>query len=132
MGVWAQNGTQKKAAATPAIACPAARDVEPAHLWGLWRVSFETLPGATLLFEKHPEFAGSVSGAINRAGVQSLVAGDADDGVFTLEESLDGSNITATWNGTIVDNSCAKEIRGIWKNVANGQEQAFVLHKLQP
>ena len=111
-------------------------DISPLHLYGLWRAEFEGEPqGATLLFEKHPELAGSVSGAVNRDGVKAQVSGDVDGGEFTLEESLDGQRISATWLGTVVENSCGKEIRGIWNNTSehtagNAASYPFVLRKL--
>jgi hypothetical protein len=75
----------------------------PAHLWGLWRVRFGGEAGAaTVLFEKHPERGESVRGAINRDSVQSLLAGDVDDGVLTLDESDDGLQISAIWSGNVV------------------------------
>jgi hypothetical protein len=74
---------------------------------GLWQ-------GATLLLEKHPEYAASFSGAINRNGERRQVAGDIEDGEFTLEESADGVHIAATWVGDVVEGSCGREIRGTW------------------
>ena len=116
--------------AVPA-SCPLAAEINPLHLYGLWRAEFEGLPqGATLLFEKHPELADSVSGSIKRDGVKALLAGDVDAGELTLEESLDGQRIAATWLGTVVENSCGKEIRGIWNNASTNAAYPFVLRKL--
>lgn len=116
--------------------CPAATEIGPRHLYGLWHAEFEGLSqGATILFEKHPELAGSFSGAVNRDGVKALLAGDVDQGELTLEESLDGQHISATWLGTVVENSCGKEIKGLWNNTSNkapgdAASHPFVLHKL--
>ena len=41
----------------------------------------------------------------------ALLVGDVDDGQLTLEESLDGKRISATWVGEVVEGSCAREIR---------------------
>ena len=72
-------------------ACPPPAKSRQQQLLGLWRAEFEGLAqGATLLLEKHPEYAESVRGAINRNGERAPVAGDVDDGEFTLEESADG------------------------------------------
>ena len=83
--------------------CPQPEDIGPLHLYGLWRAEFAGLPqGATLLFEKHPEWAGSVSGAINRNGERARISGDVDQGEFSLEESADGVAVSALWQGTVV------------------------------
>jgi hypothetical protein len=111
--------------------CPLAAEISPLHLYGLWRAEFAGLPqGATLLFEKHPELAGSVSGGINRDGVKAQIAGDVDQGEFTLEESFDGQHIAATWLGTVVENACGKEIRGTWNHASTNASYPFVLRKL--
>jgi hypothetical protein len=121
------------ACAAPAIAqveCPHASEVTAAHLFGLWRAEF-TGQGhvGTLLLEKHALYAESVSGTINRNGDRSQLAGDVEDGEFTLEESADGVHIGATWLGEVVEGSCGREIRGTWKAEHAPQEQPFVLRK---
>ena len=112
--------------------CPVASEIAQRHLLGLWRASFDGLAqGATLLLERHPELAESVRGAINRNGEKALVAGDVDDGEFTLEESVDGVSIAATWSGTVIDSSCGTEIRGDWQVTKGGAARSFVLRKLR-
>lgn len=116
-----------------AASCPLAAAIGPLHLYGLWRTEFEGLPqgqGATLLFEKHAVLADSVSGGINRDGAKTLIVGDVDQGELTLEESLDGQRIAATWLGAVVDKSCGKEIRGTWTNALDKVSHLFVLRKL--
>ena len=111
--------------------CPAAAKVTHRHLLGLWRATFDGLgQGATLLLERHPELAESVRGAINRNGERALLAGDVDDGEFTLEESVDGVKIDATWTGAVIDGSCGREIRGDWQRTADRSPHPFVLRKL--
>ncbi|MCA0214284.1 MAG: hypothetical protein LCH79_14055 [Proteobacteria bacterium] len=121
-------------ACSGAMACPAASELTPAHLWGLWRVSFEgggsPPTSATVLFEKHPERTESVRGAINRDSAQSLLAGDVDEGVLALDESDDGLQISATWSGNVADTSCGKEFTGIWRRSKDNTERSFVLRKL--
>lgn len=110
--------------------CPAAADVAQQHLLGLWRAEFDDGgPGATLLLEPHPEYAQSVRGAINRNGTRALLAGDADAGEFTLEESANGINISAVWLGDVVEGSCGREIRGTWKAEGDARTRDFVLRK---
>jgi hypothetical protein len=105
--------------------------VRTSDLFGLWHATFEGLAqGATLLLEKHPEDADSVSGGINRNGERGLVAGELENGEFNLEESADGTHIFATWVGEIVAGSCGREIRGTWTRDGAASGYAFVLKKL--
>jgi hypothetical protein len=114
-----------------APACPRAADVGQQHLLGLWRAEFEGLPqGATLLLERHAQYAQSIAGTINRNGQRGQLAGDIEDGEFTLEESADGRSIGATWVGDVVEGSCGQEIRGSWQAAGDGAARAFVLRKL--
>jgi len=115
---------------TTALPCLSAREVSHAHLLGLWRASFEgKAPAATVLLETSREHADSYSGGVNRQGRQSLVAGDLDDGQFTLEESEDGQRISATWLGEVVEGQCGREIRGTWTPADGSQVLNFVLRK---
>ncbi|MBI2772455.1 MAG: hypothetical protein HYX47_22740 [Burkholderiales bacterium] len=101
------------------------------HLVGMWRAEFEGLPrGATLLLEPHASMAESVSGAVNRNGEKALLAGDVDEGEFSLEESTDGVSISATWIGDVVEGSCGREIRGSWQAASERVARPFVLRKL--
>ena len=68
-------------------------------------------------------------GALNREGERAQVAGDLDDGEFTLEESADGSDIAAVWLGDVVEGSCGREIRGTWKADGDPRQFQFVLRK---
>ena len=112
------------------VTCPAPGEIRQQYLLGLWRASFDGLgAGATLLLEQHPELADSVRGAINRNGERALVAGDVDDGEFTLEESVDGVRISATWSGSVIDGSCGREIRGDWRATGDPAARGFVLKK---
>ena len=71
---------------------------------------------AVLQLSLHPERAQSVRGTLQRGGTTAQVSGDVDAGDLTLEESMNGTNISATWMGQVVAGSCGKEIRGIWNN----------------
>lgn len=123
-------------------ACPNPDQVEPIHLYGLWRGEVEGSPKSasptgsltasqtvTLRFEKHPDLSGSVMGSIQRGNVKSQCAGDVDNGVLALEESNDGKSISATWTGQVVAGSCGKEISGTWNNFSNNTSHKFVLRK---
>ena len=111
--------------------CRAAGDVSQGDVLGLWRAEFEGLKQpATLLLDKHPEFAETLRGAVHREGERAEVAGDVFAGEFTLEESRNGTHISATWLGDVVDGSCGREIRGLWKAEGDAMARPFVLRKL--
>lgn len=117
-------------AAAAQTACPHASEVRQAHMVGLWRAEFDGQGHAgTLLLEKHAIYSESFSGSINRGGERSLLAGDVEDGEFTLEESADGKRIAATWLGEVIEGSCGREIRGTWTAEGDSQARAFVLRK---
>lgn len=110
--------------------CPHASEVKQEHILGLWRAEFNGNGHVgTLLVEKHPLYAQSFGGFINRNGERSRIAGDVEDGDFTLEESADGVRIAATWLGEVVEGSCGKEIRGTWTRDGESAGHAFVLRK---
>ncbi len=120
--------------ASTAAACPAATEVPVQSLYGRWRAEFSVAgvvrDSATLLFEPNPEFAGSVSGSVQRGASTAQVSGDAEDGEFALDESADGVSISATWIGSVVPERCGREIRGIWTDALQQLELDFVLRKL--
>ncbi len=109
------------------------------HLQGLWQAHLQDSAAAstppttaTLRLGPHPELAHSVRGTVQRGDATALVSGDVDEGDLTLEESNNGTNISATWTGRVVDGSCGKEIRGTWNNATPNptmQSAPFVLRK---
>jgi hypothetical protein len=118
------GATAPRAAATaPSAACPQPWEITPPHLYGLWQITLwpeggsESAPVSTgaLLFERHPEYPGSVRGNLKRSTTgndqQALVSGDVLDGEFNLDESADGVNMDAVWVGQPQD--CGQAIRGI-------------------
>ena len=110
--------------------CPVPAELGAVHLYGLWYAEWEgQTPGATVQWVRHPENPGSVRGVLTRAGVAVQVAGDVDNGEFSLEESVDGQHISATWQGTVLAASCGKEIRGSWNNALDNTSSTFVLRK---
>lgn len=110
--------------------CPHASEVGQAQLLGLWRAEVQGVGHAgMLLLEKHALYAESFSGTINRDGDRRPVAGDVEDGEFTLEESADGKRISATWIGEVVEGSCGREIRGTWTIDGEPAGRPFVLRK---
>jgi hypothetical protein len=109
--------------------CPAAGDVAQAHLLGTWRAEVEGRGPATLLLDKHPEYAESVSGHLDRGDRRSQVAGEVEDGELMLEESADGVHIAATWLGDVVEGSCGREVRGTWTLDGQSTGVPFVMRK---
>ena len=111
-------------------ACPLSGEVTAELLLGTWQAE---LPGdwdaATLTLVKHPEFTGSFHGTLQRGSRTWQVAGDYDDGAFTLEESADGKHIAAAWIGEIAEGSCGREIRGTWTRDGETAGGPFVLRK---
>lgn len=135
---WAEDpAAPLPAPATPtgssrAAPCPQPDELQASDLYGLWRAEFTppALP-ATVLLERHPDLAGSVRGLLQRDGVRAWVSGDVDDGEFTLEESANGRNISATWLGEVVPESCGREIKGTWTSETQPQKPLhFVLRKV--
>ena len=107
------------------------------HLQGRWHATLQAAaPGAAvqpttavLQLGPHPELAQSVRGAVHRGEAVAQLSGDVDAGELALEESINGTNISATWTGQVVDGSCGKEIRGTWTNAHPTISLSFVLRK---
>lgn len=136
-------GLAQTASAEPG--CTGASQIQPAHLYGLWQLSLWPEVGGSaaapasrgaLLFEKHPDYPGSVRGELRRsAGGQELLAqvsGDVTDGVFNLDESDNGVDMSAVWEGEPLD--CGREFRGVRRPAegrpASETAQAFRLRRL--
>ena len=124
------------AAASPAAPCPAAKQVLAPQLYGQWMAVFNKPPRglpvqALVLLEKHAEFSDSLAGMVQRdlrsapggrvAGHASRaqLAGDIEAGTLLLDESSNGTNLTASWDGQIVEGSCGRTVKGLWKDLSN-------------
>ncbi|MFN7122859.1 MAG: hypothetical protein ACK4NM_12600 [Hydrogenophaga sp.] len=121
-------------AQTPAVVCTLPADMAPAQLYGLWQLVLwpqaggsETAPASTgaLLFERHPEYPGSVRGSLKRTTPgndrQALVSGDVTSGEFNLDESADGVTMDAVWEGNVTASGCGQELRGIRRPAEGSQ-----------
>ena len=134
-------------AQTPAVVCTPPADMAPAQLYGLWQLVLwpqvggsEAAPASTgaLLFERHPEYPGSVRGSLKRTTPgndrQALVSGDVTGGEFNLDESADGVTMDAVWEGNVTASGCGQELRGIRRPAEGSQVKEplmnFVLLKL--
>lgn len=114
--------------------CPAAWEMTTTQLQGVWTADIAgQAHAAELHLAPHPQWQGTVKGTVQRTGSSHAMVGDVDQGNVTLEESANGTNISATWVGTVTDGSCAREIRGQYQEEGeNAQPQPFVLHKRTP
>ena len=124
------------AAAAPAVPCPAAKKLLAPQLYGQWLAVFDKPPRglpvqALVLLEKHAEFSDSLAGMVQRGlrsapggGVaghasRAQLAGDIEAGTLLLDESSNGINLTASWDGQIVEGSCGRTVKGLWKDLSN-------------
>ena len=103
-------------------------NLPPQRLYGLWRFVWWPEGGdparpssrGAVLFERHPEFPGSVRGTLRREtggnDATGQVSGDVADGEFNLDESADGVNLDAAWTGEVFD--CGLTLQGVRRPVA--------------
>lgn len=122
----AQNNTLKE----PQTACPTAKTIKAPQLYGIWQVTFTNPPAglpakAVMLLEKHEEFSESLAGIVSRDPVtaaghtaKAALAGDVEDGFVILDESSNNTSISGTWNGQLVEASCGREVKGVWKDTS--------------
>ncbi len=122
--------------ATQAQPCADDGPMQDSQLLGQWTGTIEGQAGTVQLqLGPHPQWKGTVKGTIERHGSEGArrpMVGDVDDGTVTLEESEDGQRISATWLGTVVEGSCAREIRGDYLEGEDAGPKPFVLRKLGP
>ena len=121
-----QNTPQIQPKTGETSVCPNASEVQAVLLYGAWNVEFfpeTTAPGtrsdaptpglmATMVLEKNVEYEDSLSGWLQLGTAKIFLAGDIDEGNFSLEETDDGSRISAVWDGTLAEGSCGKAITG--------------------
>lgn len=79
--------------------------------------------------EKHQEFADSLRGIVSRDllpavnpapshAAKAALVGDVEDGFVILDESSNNLSISGAWNGQLVEGSCGREIKGVWKDLS--------------
>ncbi|HET7835507.1 MAG TPA: hypothetical protein VFL43_06805 [Variovorax sp.] len=118
-------------------ACPASASELPLQaLFGDWEARIDGTQGvAKVKLNQHPDYAG-VRGTITRDGgaapaTVSQLAGDIDDdGMLSLDESLDGHAISGVWLGALEPGSCGRTFKGVWRDAANDTTHPFVLNKI--
>jgi len=124
-------------APTTAAGCPSrGAEVPLGALFGTWEARIDGQQGVAIVkLSQHPDYAG-VRGTIARGsdGAPATVAqlaGDIDDeGMLSLDESLDGRAISGVWLGELQAGSCSKEWKGIWRDAASDSTHPFVLNKM--
>ncbi|VTU36219.1 hypothetical protein [Variovorax sp. RA8] len=117
-------------------ACPAdGRELPARALYGHWEARIEGVPGiARVQLARHPDYEG-VRGTITRESggkppTVAQLAGDIDDeGLLSIDESMDGRAISGNWLGELQPGSCGKEFRGTWRNASDDSTHPFVLNK---
>ena len=126
----AQNVSEKE----PIAGCSSARSIKAPQLYGIWQVTFSNPPAglpktAVMLLEKHQEFADSLRGFVSRDlgpaaantpghAAKAALAGDVEDGFVILDESSNNISISGTWNGELIQSSCGREVKGVWKDTS--------------
>lgn len=125
-------------AATPV--CETPTFLEPARLSGLWQLSLWPENGTVerpvstgaVLFERHPEYEGSVRGRLKRTDTgndrEGLLSGDVVDGEANFDESADGVALDAVWIGEPA--ACGLELRGTRRPADGRPADAPVLNFL--
>ncbi len=115
----AQNAPQNTTPNTsPTAFCPTPSELTVASLYGIWVLEISSADGTQILqrgrveLAKNPEYAGSVSGWMYLQERKIFVAGDLSKGEVSLEESDDGTRISAVWEGEVAQGSCGKAITG--------------------
>lgn len=155
--------TASKSATAPAAApqanhpalipeCPTPLAVSTGHLYGLWQVDFYDGPlpadgqaeslrkvtaRTTILFERHPEHADSLRGAMKPLSSAQAPAttgtvwlsGDLEDGELILDESDNGQRISAVWVAHPALKGCGKILRGNRRLADSDTLQTFTMTK---
>jgi hypothetical protein len=136
----------------PTSVCPTAQTIQAKNLYGQWTVEFTAPPRglpakATLKLQQHAEYTESLAGTLLRdlnaapGGVvpghspRAQVVGDLEGALLMLDESSNGINLTASWDGKVVDGSCGQTIQGVWKDLSsdaplNAADVPFTLRQI--
>jgi hypothetical protein len=126
----AQNSSQITTPNESKTSCLNAKSIRAPQLYGIWQVTFTNPPAglpasAVMLLERHEEFSDSLAGTLSRVAVtanghsaKAALAGDVEDGFVILDNSSNNISISGTWNGELVEASCGREVKGMWKDTS--------------
>ena len=137
----AQIDLNNLAAATTTV-CKENKDAVAADFYGAWVLELtdssiglnannnaRTVQTTGLMFKQNPEFAESLAGEFSLNSQRLEVFGDVENGMLDFEESANGKDISALWNGRVADGSCGQAITGTRRSMATQAEQRFVLRR---
>ncbi len=115
------------------VTCPDVKDLINTDLFGVWVLELRGNTGASitarLTLERNPEFAESLAGNFTLGNLRHEVFGDIEAGVLDWEESNNGKDIIAIWQGRVEASSCGKAITGTRRLMSTQAEQSFVLRR---
>jgi hypothetical protein len=101
--------------------CPSIPELKHTDFFGSWAIEWivegrveRPTAGerAELVLGQNPEWKESLAGEFILGNARTQVFGDVDEGEFSLEETLDGKNISAVWTGRVEPGSCGRAITG--------------------
>jgi hypothetical protein len=137
MNAHAQTVPAGKAGPAPlAASCLPVAQLKATDLFGQWTVQFSNPPRglpaqARMQLHRHAEFSESLAGMVLRNlgaapggkvpghAPRAQLAGDIEGGAVMLDESSNGTNLTASWDGRVVEGSCGKLVEGLWKDLSS-------------
>lgn len=133
----------KNTASPPVLGCPAVSQLKHTDFFGVWRIEWVGMPGsgrdasderAEMVLAQNPEWKESLAGSLVWGDARTEVFGDVDAGEFSLEETLDGTRISALWQGRVEGSACDHIITGTRRAaaLASGQTlpgRAFIMRR---
>lgn len=103
-----------------------------ARVLGEWMVEWSggTGPGSgRLTLKANPEHVDSLIGRLDLGAARHWIAGDVDEGLLTLEESPDGTRISANWSLRPTPAPCGPGLSGQWIGAADEGTRSVRLYR---
>ncbi|MEY2952346.1 MAG: hypothetical protein RLZZ401_433 [Pseudomonadota bacterium] len=118
----------------PAAPAPCPVNLSVPDLLGHWLVQW---PGgaatepttARLQLVRNPDFSDSLVGTLNMGEQRHDIAGDVETNTLTLEQSANGTSISANWALTPLPGSCGRALGGLWIRAADGNQRDVQLRR---